>query len=127
MGPEDSFKVEPGRIWLVPLDADGQEPQDISEAREMRAEDWSWGEGQEDDPGSDGGLEGGLQGWPDGPLEQVGKTSYSMEFELSPEAGEGIMAALMGRSVSEYRDLKRWVREARWLKAITGLNWGSFE
>lgn len=125
MGPEDSepFKVEPGRIWMVPASAEAIE--------EVQAIKWDLSKGfnfdRGDDRGSDGGLDGGLQGWPYGALAEGKLESWSISMEVAAENFEWFAAALLGKTVEEYRDLVRWAEESVWLQRVTGLNWGHFE
>lgn len=123
MGPEE-FKVTPGRMFMVPLGADGQphgEPIEWGPLQEVNFDggfDW----------GHEEGLDGGLLGGPDGALVQTGKLSYTMELELSSgEFSYPLMAILMGKTEAELRDLVQWARECEWLEKLTGLNWGHFE
>lgn len=123
MGPEDMLGLTPGgKVYIVPNGANRDEVMNRG-PRELKLTadgDIDWG--------SDGGLEGGLQGWPDGPLEEVGTRSWSMELTIdSGKPSDVLQALLMGMTVEEYRDLVQWARESRWLKRVTGENWGSFE
>lgn len=130
MGPEDSdgFKIEPGRVWMVPVNDEGEPYGEPHQWNIGRVENlWLDEGGQEDDPGLDGGLEGRLDGGPEGPLAGFGAGPWSMEVEVSPEEALRWRAVLAGRTLEEYIDLARWVQQARWLRALTGLNWGSFE
>lgn len=123
MGPEDEFEVTPGRVFMVPLGADGQPH---GEPQEMRTGVFDWG--HEVDPGDSSGLDGGLLGGPEGALPGISSGSWSMSFELEAgENGEVLAALFMGKTVEEYRDHLRWVQENAWLEKLTGLNWGRFE
>lgn len=131
MGPEegDSFKVEPGRVWMVPACAD--------QVEEIKAMQWptkvteftfgdeglDWGE----DWGSEEGLDGGLQGWPDGARAYEAWGKGSMTVEVSPEESLRWAAALSGRTLKEYIDLLAWISQARWLDRLTGENWSRLE
>lgn len=126
MGPEGEFRVSPGRVFIVPLGPDG-EPRDsprewgpLDEVGLNFARGFDWGSGE--------GLEGGLQGWPDGArMEAHGGDTWNIQLEFSGEVSEETVALLMGFSVEEWQDLKRWAVESAWLERVTGLNWGRFE